>query len=179
MPALRIARDEALAQGLAAGKTQIEAYRAAGFNGQSNGAPAKACNKPDVLVRTQEIIRERHENERRANNLAVEKAAVSKEWITTRAKYIVDRAIRGTKPVYGENGVITSWLPRGGDDTAAINGLKLLAQMGGYLIEKIEFGGPGDFSRMTDEELEKELVLVGESIGIAAPVIQKAIAGRT
>jgi hypothetical protein len=49
--------------------------------------------------------------------------------------------------------------------------------MGGYLIDKVEIGQPGDFARLTDEDLEKELILVGESIGIAGDQIQKAIAG--
>jgi hypothetical protein len=130
-----------------------------------------------VLVRKAELIRDRHEVERRAIDQAIDKAAITKEWIVTRAKYITDRAIRGTKPIYGEGGLVTSWQPTGRDDGNAINALRLLAQMGGYLIDKVEIGQPGDFARLTDEDLEKELILVGESIGIAGDQIQKAIAG--
>lgn len=178
MPQLKNARQEALAQGLAAGKSQMVAYTEAGYAGKNTSAAHKACNQADVLVRRAEIARERHEIERRAVDMAVEKASITKEWIVTRAKYIVDRAIRGTKPVYGD-GVVVSWLPSNSDNNAAVAALKLLAQMGGYLIEKIELGQPGDFARLTDEELENELVLVGEQIGLPRAAVQKAITGRS
>lgn len=178
MPQLNDARQEALAQGLAAGKTQLLAYTEAGYKGTTTAAATKAANRPDILVRKAEIIRERHDMERRAVDAAVEKEAITKGYIVTRLKYITDRAIRGTKPVY-ENGVVTSWLPSNSDNNAAVAALKVLAQMGGYLVEKVEFGLPGDFARLTDDELERELITVGESIGIDSKMIQKAIAGRS
>src|SRR5882757_1379187 len=137
MSALKNPRQEGLAHALAAGKTQAIACAEAGYKSQDRAANARASNHPDVLVRKAEILRERHEIERRAVDQAVDKAAITKEWIVTRAKYIVDRAIRGTKAVYGEGGVVTSWMPSRGDDTAAIKGLTLLAHMGGYMIERI------------------------------------------
>lgn len=177
MPQLTNPRMEALAQGLAAGKTQMVAYTEAGYKGSTTAAATKASNHPEVLVRKAEIIRERHEVERRSTDMAIEKESITKSYIVTRLKYIADRAIRGTKPVY-EKGVVTSWLPSNSDNNAAVAALKVLAQMGGHLIERVELGQPGDFARLSDEDLERELITVGESIGIDAKVVQKAIAGR-
>jgi hypothetical protein len=177
MPQLTNPRQEALAQNLAMGKPQMAAYIEAGYKGKNQSAAFKACNVADVLVRKAELIRDRHEIERRAIDTAIDKEAITKGYIVTRLKYITDRAIRGTKPVY-ENGVVTSWLPSNSDNNAAVAALKVLAQMGGFLVDKIEIGQPGDFARLTDDELQRELVLVGESIGIAGAHIQKAIAGR-
>ncbi len=178
MPQLDNPRQEALAQGLALGKPQMAAYHEAGYKGQHSSAATKACNHPDVLVRKAELIRDRHEIERRAIDVAIDKASITKEYVVTRLKYITDRAIRGTKPVY-ENGVVSSWLPSNSDNNAAVAALRVLAQMGGFLIEQVEFGQPGDFAaRLTDADLAKELILVGESIGIAGDQIQKALAGR-
>ena len=178
MPELRNPRQEAMAQALALGKTQLAAYAEAGYTGDPVGSAAKRANHPDVKTRVHEIIAERHQLERRSSEKAVEDASIEKGWIVRRAKFIVDRAIRGTRAVYDKDGTV-SWMPRAGDDTAAINGLKLLAQMGGYLVEKVEFGQPGDFARLTDDELDKELLLVAESIGISPSAVQKAIAGRS
>lgn len=181
MPALRNPRQEALAQAIAAGtgKTQLQMYQEAGYSGETPTAAAKVCNHPDVKTRAYELIQERHERERAANRQAIDDAAIDKGYIVRRLKFITDRAIRGTMPVYDKDGQVTSWLPRRGDDTAAINALKVLAQMGGYLVERVELGQPGDFARMTDDELTKEMLLVGESIGIDSKMIQRAIEGRT
>lgn len=177
MPALKNHRMESLAQGLAAGKTQKVAYAEAGYTGTSGPAVVKAANRPDVLVRTQELIRERHENERAANAKAIENEAITKGYLVTRSKYIIDRGIRGTKPIYGPNGEITGWLPTAADNQAALGGIRVLAHMGGFLIDRVEMGGPGEFARMTAEELDKQLLEVGESIGIDQKALLKVIKG--
>jgi hypothetical protein len=168
---------EALAQGLFAGKTQLQAYRDAGYKGTTNAAATKAVHQPEVQMRLAELVRERHEAARKVNERALEQESITKEWIVKRAKFITDRAIRGTKPTYDKDGEVTGWQPTGRDDGNAINALRLLAQMGGFLIDKVEIGQPGDFARLSDDELTKELLLVGESIGIDTKQIQKAITG--
>lgn len=165
-----------MARNLATGMTQLKAYADAGFAGKTKGAASAVATTPMMQARVQEIIATQHTKEIRSNERAIENAAIDKGWIVTRAKYIVDRAVRGTKPVYGEGGAITGWMPRSGDETAAIKGLTLLAHMGGYMVTQVEVGAPGDFARMSDDELNKELILVGESIGLSGPALQKALA---
>ncbi len=56
-----------------------------------------------------------------------------------------------------------------------MDGLRLLAQMGGHLVDRVEVGAPGDFARLSDEDLDKELILIGTNIGLDAKALQKAI----
>jgi hypothetical protein len=179
MPALRNARQEILAQALATGKTQVVACQEAGYRVKDGdgGTASRYVHHPDVQVRKAEIIRERFEAERKASDKAIADAAIDKGYIVSRLKYLADRSIRGTKPVYDSNGVVVGWLPAHSDGAVAHSCLKTLAHMGGYLIEKVEIGGPGDHARLTDDELMKELVTVGESIGLDPKQVQKAIAG--
>ncbi len=175
MPQLKHPKLEAVAQGVFMGKTQLQAYRDAGYSGNTNAAATKVVNQPDVQARIAELVRERHEAQRQVNERALEQERIDKGWIVKHAKFVITRAIRGTKPVYDDKGAITGYQPTGRDDGNAINGLKLLAHMGGYLVQQVEVGQPGDFARMTDKELEDSLILVGESIGLDAKQIQKAI----
>lgn len=180
MPALRNARQENLAQALANGKTQVVACQEAGYRVKDGdgGSASRYVHHPDVQVRKAEIIRDRHEAERKASDKAIADAAIDKGYIVSRLKYLADRSIRGTKPVYDDKGAVTGWLPAHSDGAVAHSCLKTLAQMGGYLIEKHEHGKPGDFERLTDDELRAQLIEVGESIGLQREQVQKVIEGR-
>lgn len=181
MSALRNARQEILAQALATGKTQVVACREAGYklNETDTGAASRYANHPDVLVRKAEIIRERHEAERKASDKAIADASIDKGYIVSRLKYLADRSIRGTKPVYDDKGAVAGWLPAHSDGAVAHSCLKTLAQMGGYLIDKVEIGGPGEHARLNDDELRMKLIEVGESIGLDPKQVQLAIEGRS
>ena len=179
MPQLTNPRHEALAQGLAAGKGTWQAYSDAGFTGRSKTAAHKASYHPDVQVRKAELIRERHEIERKAIDKAIEQESITKAYAVTRLKFLADRGIRGTIPVYDSKGEQTGWRPTGSDTAGAVRSLEILCRIGGFLVDKVEIGQPGDFARLSDDELTKELILVGESIGIDTKQIQKAITGST
>jgi len=179
MPALKNARQENLAHLLSTGRSQLSACQEVGYRIKDGdtATASRYSNHPDVLVRKAEIIRERHEAERAKTDKALADATIDKGYIVSRLKYLADRSIRGTKPVYDDKGNITGWLPTHSDGPTAHSCLKTLAQMGGYLIEKVEVGQPGDFARLTDEQLVEQMVLVGESIGLDPEQVQKAIAG--
>lgn len=156
----------------------MDAYKAAGFAGSAASTASQVGNWPDVRARVAELIASRHRQEIRSEERAIEKAAIDKSWIVARAKYVVDRAVRGTKPIFDAKGATIGWLPAASDNGAAIDGLTLLARMGGFLINLHEIGQPGDFSRMSNEELDGELIEIGKAIGIPETAIQKAITGR-
>lgn len=178
MPQLRNPRMEAIAQGLFAGKTQMQAYVDAGYTGKTTAAAFKAATHADVKVRVAELIREKHEFERKATDKAIVDASIDKGYIVSRLKYLADRGIRGTVPVFDAKGEQSGWRPTGADTNSAVRSLEILARMGGYMVDKVELGMPGDFARLNDDELARELILVGESIGIDASQIQKAIEGK-
>ena len=64
-----------MAHGLAAGKKQLDAYKAAGFTGNTTASSTKVANRPEVIARVQEIIATQHKKEIRSNERAIEKAS--------------------------------------------------------------------------------------------------------
>lgn len=176
MPALKNTRHEAMANALAIGTPQGEAYRKAGFTGQSNSVAAQMANRADIKARVQEIIATQYQREARSNERAIERAAIDKEWIVARAKYIVEFGIRG-RPLLDAEGKDTGRYTVRPNLEAATKSLTLLARMGGYLVERIEHGAPGDFARLTDAELDLKLIEVGQAIGLPQQAIQKVLTG--
>lgn len=176
MPALRDNRHEAMAHGLAAGKLQLAAYKDAGFTGNTTASATKVANRPDVKARVQEIIATQHKKEIRSNERAIEKAAIDKGHIVSRLMYAAELGLRG-KPLLDGDGRDTGRWSLKPDIKGAVGALRTLSQMGGFLIERHEIGAPGDFARLTDDELDLKLIEVGEAIGISGPELQRALAG--
>jgi len=167
-----------MAFGLAAGKAIWAAYVAAGFNGKAHSAASVVAKRPDVQKRMQELIAAEHRKEVQSSERAIEQASIDKGWVVQRAKYIVELGIRGGAPLLGKDGKPTGAFSGKPNLNAAVKSLALLASMGGFIIQRHELGQPGDFSRLTDEELDAKMIEVGEAIGISGPALQKAIAGR-
>lgn len=167
-----------MALGLAAGKQVMEAYKTAGYSGNTSASASVAANRPDVKKRVQELLATQHRKEIQSNERAIDAAAIDKGWIVQRARYIVELGIRGGAPLLDKAGKPTGAFSGKPNLNAAVKALTLLSSMGGYLVQRHEFGAPGDFSRLTDEELDAKMIEVGEAIGISGPALQKAIAGR-
>lgn len=165
-----------MAHGLAAGKLQLAAYKDAGFTGNTTASATKVANRADVKARVQEIIATQHRKEIQSNERAIEKASIDKGWIVERLKYTAEFGLRG-RPLLDNTGRDTGRWSVKPDLRAATGALRTLAQMGGHLIERYEFGAPGDFARLTDDELNLKLIEVGEAIGISGPELQRALAG--
>lgn len=176
MAQLRDPKREALAQGLFMGKTQLQVYKEAGYKGSSAEAASKVCRHPEVQGRLAELVHERHAAQRQVNERALEQESITKGYLVSRLKFLADSSIRGTKVTYDKDGN-PSYQRTSADGAVAHSCLHTLAKMGGHLIDKVEVGQPGDFARLSDDELTKELLLVGESIGIDTKQIQKAITG--
>jgi len=167
-----------MAFALSIGKGIMEAYLAAGYSGKTSGAASIPANRPDVQKRVQELIATQHRKEVQSNERAIEQASIDKGWVVQRAKYIVELGIRGGAPLLGKDGKPTGAFSGKPNLNAAVKSLALLASMGGFIVQRHELGQPGDFSRLTDEELDAKMIEVGEAIGISGPALQKAIAGR-
>ena len=52
-----------------------------------------------------------------------------------------------------------------------IKALELMAKHHGLLIERQEVGGPGDFVKLSDEELESEIMALGAQREAAKPLV--------
>jgi len=167
-----------MALALAIGKGLWEAYQSAGFQGKAHSAASSVAKRPDMKARVQELIALQHRKEVQSNERAIEQATIDKSWVVQRAKYIVELGIRGGAPRLGKDGKPTGEFSGKPNLNAAVKSLALLASMGGFIVQRHELGQPGDFSRLTDEELDAKMIEVGEAIGISGPALQKAIAGR-
>src|SRR5882724_11041263 len=120
MPMLPKAKHEIVAKALAAGMSQADAYRAAGYVYKPANA-SRLCRSPAIEARVQELIAERAASAAKARDIGIQRAGLSEEWIIVRLKHVIDLSIRGL-PLYERNGDFTgAYKP---DLHAAIAGLR-------------------------------------------------------
>jgi hypothetical protein len=127
MPILENARHERYAQELAKGKTANEAYALAGYVPNGKNASRLKGNE-GVQTRVEEILR---------------KAAIRTELTVARLTEDLLRIARKGEALKEGSGL--SVARQATMDAAKLNGL---------IMERQEVGRPGDFSRMSDEELD-------------------------
>ena len=163
MPALSKAKYEIVAQALASGKSQAEAYRAGGYIYKPANAN-RLCRSPAIEGRVEEIVGERAAKEAKAREIGIQRAGLTEEWIIGRLKHVIDLSIRGL-PVYDRKGNHLGVFKSNLD--AAINGLKTAAHIAGLLVQKHEIGTSGEFARMTDKELEDALIEQCKAVGLS------------
>lgn len=124
MPVLTNAKWERFAQELAKGKSQTEAYSAAGYKGDRTNASRLATNG-NIIARVAEL------QERGAK-----RAEITIESLTDMLREDRELARELKQPA------------------AAVSAVDKLAKLYGHMIERKEVGRPGDFSRMTEDELD-------------------------
>lgn len=163
MPVLANQKHELLARALAAGKSQADAYREAGYVYKAANA-SRLCRRVDISARVQELIADRVAREGQARQIGIQRAGLSEEWIIVRLMHVVDLSIRGL-PKYDPNGVPTGLYKP--DLKAAISGIRLAAHIGGLLVQKLEVGRPGVFEQMTDAELGVALLDGCRALGLS------------
>ncbi|MEZ0031256.1 hypothetical protein ABIF68_001626 [Bradyrhizobium japonicum] len=163
MPILSKPKHEIIANALALGKSQAEAYRAAGYVYKPANA-SRLCRNPTIKARAREIISERANSEAKAREVGITRAALTEEWIILRLKHVIDLSIRGL-PAYDRNGDATGNFKPNLD--AAISGLKLAAKIAGLLIHRHEIDQSGVIARMTDGELNQALSEQFKALGLS------------
>lgn len=173
MPPLPNPRWEIVALALANGDNQKHAYSSAGFKYNVANA-SKLCRHRDVVARVTEIRAERAEMEARTRIRAAEEAGVDRAWIITHLRHNALAALRG-EPVRDREGRIKRDPDTGApiykpDRDAANKALELLGRSHGIFIDRHEVGGPGDFSRMTEAELDAKINELGNKLGLPEDV---------
>lgn len=172
MPTLRNHRHEKFAQGLAAGKTQQQAYIDAGFSVKhARFCASRLLNKiPDIDRRVNELLRDRRRVEAEATERAIERTAWDKARILSALGEVVERCMQHV-PVHNAKGeqVFTD-TPEGTlaaaytfDARGANQALRTIAQMEGLLINTHEArrspldGLPPEFVRELRAKIERTL----------------------
>lgn len=164
MSVLENERNEKFCQFRARGVAQLEAYEKAGYASRRDGA-SKLEAKSHIRNRIVEI-----RSELTAAGMAkiappapedVE-AAVSKAWVRSRLRWVIERSMRGKvlldnktgSPRVGADG--RPLLDGKTDGKTFVDAMRLLCQVDGLIVNRNENGEPGEFERLTDEELEAE-----------------------
>ena len=166
MPILANPKHEVVAQALARGLLIKDAYSSGGFK-YNKASATLFCQRPEIRARVKEIQLARMKTEFDASENAAKALGIDKKWVLQRLQYSAERALRG-QPILDANGVQTGRFTGRPDGNAANQALKLIGMELGMFIERHEIGGPGDFSRLTDEELAKRALEDASALGLPA-----------
>jgi len=161
MPILRNSKFERFAQEIAAGKSGKEAYALAGYKKDSGNA-TRLQQDDRIIQRVSEILSEREAIHAQATAIAIEKTALTKEWV-------IEKLRKNALIALGEEKLKASVFVKSAgevkeieitarDAGAANRALELLGKEMGMFIDRHEIGGPGDFDHMSDEELNQLIV---------------------
>jgi hypothetical protein len=162
MPVLPIPRHERFAQQLASGMSGTAAYEAAGYK-PSPGAASRLSKSDKIRQRVADLLSEREQRHSKAVEKAIERTALTKEWVIGRLIENAERALqaRGVVTAKGE--------PTGEyryDGMVANRALELLGKELGMFIDRKEVGAPGEFQDLDEAALLGEIRREAEAIGV-------------
>lgn len=146
MPVLSNARWERFAQELAKGKTADAAYVEAGFKKNRHNA-STLKQRETISNRVAELLAGREEMDRKSIEMAAEALGIDKQWVM--AELVDNVALAKQKH----------------DIAPANKALELIGKELGMFIDRKEVGGPGEFARMSDDELVNYIRREFEKIG--------------
>ena len=131
---------------------------------------SRLCKRPEIQQRVAEIRQERAEIDAKARLVAAQESGVDLAWIERHAKILVLGALRGD-PVRDSSGKKridpeTREVIYKPDRSGAARGLEILGRMKGAFIDRIEHGGAGDFARLQDNELDKQIAELARKAGL-------------
>jgi len=176
MPALTNPRWEKACQLRTSGQEIGRAYQDAGF-ARNPVAATKFFQRPEIKARIIEMQEQRYGDTTRARDIAVKKVALEETWIIERAKYVIELALRGN-PIRDSQGQPTGQFDGKTNLRAATDALRLCADFKGMRIQRHEIGAPGDFARMTDDELDDSLVQTAQALGLPEEAVGKLLTYR-
>ncbi len=171
MPVLSNTKYENFAQQMAKGVAATDAYAAVGYP-RTPASATRLSRRPEVQSRIKEIQEARAKRnldmEIEASEKVAKKLGITKEMVIQGLWYNAQRCLRG-QPVLDANGIQTGRFAGKPDANGANAALRLVGmECFGMFIERHEIGGPGDFSRLTDEELAKRALEDASALGLPA-----------
>jgi hypothetical protein len=153
MPVLRNTRHECFAQDIVKGAKLEDAHRAAGLAGNRKSA-WKIRQRADVIRRIEELLERREQIEAKAVERAIGETALNRTEILR--MLVADRELARERGQMG----------------AAIRAAELLGKALGIFIERHEQGAPGDFSHLSDAELDAQLMAHLKARGLSEQLIR-------
>lgn len=177
MPLLPNPKHEKIVQAFVKGKGQLEAYVLVGFKAHAPSASA-FFKRAEVQERIKEVraLRSKLAEEREIESSAeaAKKLGITKTKILHALWLNAERCLRGApildkegKQETDENGHL-KYTAIPSNPAAANQALKLIGmETFSMFIEKVEVGGPGDFARLTDDELLARLEEDATALGLS------------
>ncbi len=147
MPALPNTQHEKFVLELLSGKSQADAYMAAGYKAKSTGVASAAATRLLKDTAIQQRITE-------LQTKAADKTALTKSWVIEKLIENVERAMTA-EPVRDKDGNAIGDYSYNG--SVANRALELLGKEQGMFIDKKEVGKPGDFQHLDDDALDTEI----------------------
>lgn len=166
MPVLKNERHERMAQMMAEGKPQLQSYVSLGY-APSKAAASLLVRKPKMQARILELQREAAQDDEEARRIATKQIGLTRQWVTERLLWLTERTLRGI-PETDENGNPTGNYKIKPDWSTSERCLRLAAQINGMLVQRHELGAPGDFSEMSDYQLQEKIRASGSRIGLSS-----------
>ena len=193
MPILKDPRRELFCQELAKGTVTAQAYVRAGYKDNAQNAHT-ARNRKEIVDRVNELLEQRSRREIVAEERAITKLAITKEAVLGELAKLAFANMSDYMKVGEDGQPVLNFKDLTRDQAAALceitveefkdgrsdkrevrrvkfkladkqKSLEALGKHLGLFIERHEVGGPGDFSRMTDEELNEALREQAASLG--------------
>jgi len=172
MPVLENTRHEKFAHEIAKGTSSREAYKLAGYE-PKNDATADAC--ASRLLSNAGITRRVAEIKEGISVVAIEKTAISKAWVIAKLVENVERAMQA-EAVLDPQGNPTGEYKYNGN--VANRALELIGKEQGMFVDRKEVGAPGDFDRLSDDELAQSIVEQTKELAELDPEFAREIAAR-
>lgn len=182
MPTLQNPKWELACQTMASGGiSQAEAYLAVSTTKKKDKVTAqKFFSRPEIAARVHEIIAERHQMERQIAQRAAAEAEVDRAFVMRGLRNTALLAQRG-HPMYDREGKrmrdADGNLRYGKPDLMSANrAYELMGREIGMFITRHEVGNPGDFARLTEDELNGQISETLQMFGVPEKLVKKLIA---
>lgn len=162
MPFLKNPKRERFAQNIAAGMNSTEAYRQAGFAATTPGSAQASSRQlrlmPEVQERINELLDERDKTAVTATRVAVERVALSKEFVLEALITNVRKSLQ-MEPILDKNGTEIFRY----EGSVANRALELLGRELGMFIDRKEIGTPGEFANLDANSVK---LLIAQRLGL-------------
>ena len=165
MPPLPNPRHEKAARLKADGVLNVDAHEQV-YGKRSKQAAHTLFKRPDIIARVAEIQADRIQNEIDTTEHALKQLGMTKKWWLSGLKDNAERCLRG-KPVFDRNGRSTGEYTGIPDVHGYNKSMELIGRAMGLFVEKVEIGGPGDFARLTDDELRARMETDAAALGLS------------
>lgn len=182
MPILTNGKHELFVQNIAEGMSQVKAYQSAGYDANDRAASVAATRllaNPKIKARLDELLAVKAKLVERS----MQQTQLSRQWV-------IEKLMKNAMIALGEEKVKVSKLDKetgttvemeivDRDPSAANKALELLGKTLGVFIERKEVGGPGDFDRMSEDELERYIRSEASALGIGLDDVAAEAASRS